>query len=613
MAERRGDTLPVPGKRAVRHGAARFAPHEKPRNMRRTLRRLWHYFSLEKKVLLSVAVFVALDGLVLLLVPYFIGLAVDQIGLRAGQVHFSSLIKILAALGLFYLADGFLVFCQGYLMASSGQRIVMGLRGSMFGKLQRLPVAFFDRHSRGDVMSRFTNDIENIDVTISQSTVQLMNALIMITGSLALMLWISPLLTAASLVVVPLVFILTRTIASRTAKMFVRQQMELGLLNGHIQESVSGLSIIKAFSHEEEEIKTFTAINKRLTETGMKAQVWSGYLMPLMNVINNLGFTVVASFGGFLAVKGMLSVGMIASFLTYSRQFSRPLNDVAAVFNTLQSAVAGAERVFDILDEPDEPADRKGAKDVAGFTEEIVFHDVSFGYQSDHPILKHIYFRVTPGETVALVGRTGAGKTTIMNLLTRFYDVSGGSVTLDGIDVRDYRRQSYRMLFGMVLQDTYLFQGSILENIRYGRPDATDEDVRKAAQAAAADGFIREMGRGYNTLIRENGANLSEGQRQLLTIARALLANPVILIMDEATSHVDTRTEWAIREGMSKLIQGRTCFIIAHRLSTIRHADQILVIDRGEIAERGTHRQLMEKKGIYYEMYQDQTAFAEDR
>lgn len=610
MAENRRNTSdlqqPVPGRGQRRRGAARFAPVEKPKNMKGTLRRLWTYFAAEKKTMTFVFVLIIADAGVTLITPYVIGQAVNQIGLRSHAVHFALLITILLVLGLAYVSDGLLTFLQGWLMSSAGQRIVMSLRNGLFHKLQKLPIAFFDRNHNGEIMSRLTNDIENVDVTISQSTVQLMNDVIMIAGSFVLMIWISPILTLASMIIVPLVFLLTRTIASRTSSLFVGQQRELGTLNGHIEESISGLSIVKAFSHEKEEIRKFTAINRRLTDVGMKAQIWSGFLMPLMNVINNLGFTAVASVGGYLAVKGMITVGMIASFLTYSRQFARPLNDVASIFNTLQSAVAGAERVFEIIDEQEEKPDRADAKIITNFKGDIVFDDVSFKYEKDHPILKHVDFHVHPGEMIALVGPTGAGKTTIINLLTRFYDVSEGEIRIDGVDIRDYRRSEFRRLFGIVLQDTYLFRGSILENIRYGKLDATYEAVRQAARAANADSFIMKMEKGYETVLRGNGEELSEGQKQLLTIARAVLTDSSILVMDEATSHVDTQTERRIQAAMSQLMHGRTSFIIAHRLSTIRNADKILVVENGQIAEQGTHHELLQRGGLYYAMYTDQ-------
>ncbi|MCO7125722.1 ABC transporter ATP-binding protein/permease [Sporolactobacillus shoreicorticis] len=591
-----------------KRGPARFAPVEKPKRIRETLRRLGSYFFQEKKALCTVFGFVLLDSIISLLIPYFIGLAINQIGVRAGAVHFSMLIQLLLVLAVFYLADGLLTFIQGWLMASAGQRMVVALRGSLFEKLQKLPISFFDRHNHGEIMSRLTNDIENIDVTISQSTVQLMNDVIMIAGSLVMMIWISPSLTLASLIMVPLVIILTKTIAVRTSKLFVEQQKELGTLNGHIEESISGLSVIKAFSHEQKEIERFTQMNQRLTDVGMHAQIWSGYLMPLMNVINNLGFAAVASVGGFLAVKKMITIGMIASFLTYSRQFSRPLNDVASIFNTLLSAIAGAERVFDIMEQKEEVPDQINARPISSKTckGDIDFYNVSFGYSPKRMIVKQVSFHARAGETIALVGPTGAGKTTLVNLLTRFYEPNFGSIRVDGIPITNYRRADYRSLFGMVLQDTYLFHGSFKDNLRYGRLDATDEEIKRAAIAAHADSFIMATEHGYGTMLQGSGENLSEGQKQLLTIARAVLSNPAILIMDEATSHVDTQTEHEIQEGMRQLMSGRTSIIIAHRLSTIRHADLILVVEDGMIAEQGRHEELLEKKGIYFSMYSDQ-------
>ncbi|MFX3617005.1 MAG: ABC transporter ATP-binding protein [Sporolactobacillus sp.] len=598
--------LPIPGRSGRPRGTARFAPVDKPGNTVATLKKLVSYLSGARAALLLVFFLIVVDAAVSLLIPYFIGLAVNQIGTVAHHVRFSGLIDFLLVLGSFYLMDGFLTASQGWIMAGAGQKIVMSLRSSLFDKLQHLPIAFFDQHPHGDMMSRLTNDIENIDVTISQSTVQLMNDVLMIGGSFIMMIWISPSLTLACLITVPLVFLLTRTIASRTSKLFVAQQNELGLLNSHIEESISGIQVIKAFSHEEEEIKTFTAINRELTDVGTKAQIWSGFLMPLMNVINNLGFTAVAAVGGYLAVKNLITVGMIASFLTYSRQFTRPLNDVASIFNTLLSAIAGAERVFEIIDEPEEERDKSHTKSLKEYKGRLTFDKVGFSYAGGHKVLQDVSFEVQPGQTIALVGQTGAGKTTLINLLTRFYDATDGRILLDGTDIRHYRRADYRLLFGMVLQEPYLFKGNFIENIRYGRPDASRKEVIQAARAAGCDGFIAKMPQGYETQLKGNAMELSEGQKQLLTIARALLKNPRILVMDEATSHVDSRTEAELQRAMNHLIKGRTCFIIAHRLSTIRHADQILVVREGQIVECGTHEELLRIGGIYQAMYRNQ-------
>jgi ATP-binding cassette subfamily B protein len=400
--------------------------------------------------------------------------------------------------------------------------------------------------------------------------------------------------------------LLTKSIAKRTKVLFKEQQKVLGKLNGHIEENISGIQVVKAFNHEEQSILQFDEINSMLCKIGIKAQIWSGFIMPLMNVINNLGFTVVAGVGGTLAVKEMITVGVIASFLSYSRQFSRPLNELANIFNTLQTAVAGAERVFEIIDEKEEDKDAENSIVLENPIGEVIFEEVSFGYREDVNIIDNINFKAAAGTNTALVGPTGAGKTTIVNLLSRFYDVSSGRILIDGIDIRDYSRDSLRKCFGIVLQDTYLFSGTIKENIKYGKLDATDEEIKAAAKMASADNFIKHMPNGYESQLLENGANLSQGQRQLIAIARAILANPAILILDEATSSVDTRTELRIQEAMLKLMNGRTSFIIAHRLSTIRDADVIMVVEDGEIKERGNHEDLLVKRGYYYNLYNSQ-------
>jgi ATP-binding cassette subfamily B protein len=455
-------------------------------------------------------------------------------------------------------------------------------------------------------MSRLSNDIDNVSNTISQSTTQLMSGLVVITGSLLMMLILSPLLTVVSMITVPLVFLLTRTIAKRTSVLFKNQQVELGKLNGHIEETISGIEVVKAFNHEEKVIEEFDMVNMRLRAVGLKAQIWSGFLMPIMNVINNLGFAIVAVVGGILAVKSLITVGAIASFITYSRQFVRPLNDLANIFNVLQSGVAGAERVFEIIDEQEEPADPVNALALENPKGHVVFENVSFGYRSDVPILKNVSFEAKVGSSTALVGPTGAGKTTIVNLLTRFYDVTSGRILLDGRDIREYTRDSLRRCFGFVLQDTYLFSGTISENIKYGKPDATKEEVEQAARMANADAFIKRLPNQYETVLSENGGNLSQGQKQLLAIARVILAKPSVLILDEATSSIDTRTELHIQEALLTLMENRTSFIIAHRLNTIRDADTIMVIDHGQLVEKGSHETLLEKQGKYNNMFFNQ-------
>ncbi|KEO84931.1 ABC transporter ATP-binding protein [Tumebacillus flagellatus] len=586
-------------------GARGRGPVVKPKNFKGTLKRLWQYFGRERSLLTLIFVLILVDAGITLCAPYLIGRSIDAMS-EQGGVDFTLLEMIIGTLLVAYVADAVLTFFQGWLMAGVSQRIVKRLRGALFEKLQKLPVSFFDTRTHGELMSRLSNDIDNVSNTISQATTQLMSGAITIVGTFIMMLVLSPLLTLASVVTIPLVFLLTRTIAKRTAVLFKNNQVHLGKLNGHIEESITGLHVVKAFNHEDKVIEEFEAINQNLKEIGLKAQIWSGFLMPIMNVINNLGFTIVAVVGAVLAVNGMVTVGVIASFLSYSRQFVRPLNDLANIFNVLQSGVAGAERVFEILDEQEEPDDAPNAIELKNPAGRVVFENVSFGYNPDVPILKNVNFDSPAGTSTALVGPTGAGKTTVVNLLTRFYDVTSGAIYLDGRDIREYTRDSLRRCFGIVLQDTYLFSGTIKENIKYGNPDASDAEVEAAAKMANADVFIRRLPKGYETELAENGGNLSQGQRQLLAIARVILAKPSLLILDEATSSIDTRTELHIQEALLQILKGRTSFIIAHRLNTIRDADRIMVVDQGHILEQGSHEELIEQQGRYYNMFYNQ-------
>ncbi|WP_055670063.1 ABC transporter ATP-binding protein [Desnuesiella massiliensis] len=595
----------MPGNNNFR-GHRGMTPVIKPKNFKETFKRLWTYFGKERKLLMTILVLIIGSSGLGLLVPFLIGRAVDSMSSNKMSVDFNMLKIITFILIITYFIDSFMNFIQGWIMAGISQRIVLNLRGTLFQKLQRLPVSFFDSHTHGEVMSRLTNDIENISTTISQSTIQLMSSSINIVGAFIMMIILSPLLTLASIITIPMVFFMTNIIARKTKVLFKEQQIMLGKLNGDIEEAISGIQVIKAFNREENVIGQFEEVNSKLCHVGIKAQVWSGYIMPLMNVINNIGFAAVASVGGILALRGLITVGIIASFLSYSRQFSRPLNDLANIFNTLQSAVAGAERVFETLDEDEEAKDVEEAKILEDVRGEVTFNQVNFSYRADKPILKNINFNVNAGINVALVGSTGAGKTTIVNLLTRFYEVSQGEILIDGKNIKEYTRDSLRKCFGIVLQDTYLFSGTIKENIKYGRLDAKDEEVEAAAVMANADHFINRLPHGYDTMLLDGGVNLSQGQRQLLAIARAILANPSILILDEATSNVDTRTELKIQEAMLKLMKGRTSFIIAHRLSTIKDADIIMVINGGEIIEAGSHQELIDKKGAYHKLYESQ-------
>lgn len=581
-------------------------PVEKPRDFKGTMGRLWHFVGKERKHLWFIFLIVGIESLLILLGPYLIGVAVDAILDAKVKRVFTWLEITVLVLLIAYIVNSFLALLQGWMMAGVSQRVVKNLRSALFRKLQRLPLHFFDARTHGEMMSRFSNDIDNVSSSVSQSTTQLITGLFTILGSLVMMLILSPLLTLASLITVPLVFFLARTITKRTAVLFRNQQRELGKLNGHIEETISGIQVVKAFNHEEKAIADFEEANQRLRKVGLKAQIWSGFLMPMMNVINNLGFTAVAVVGGLLAGSGMITVGVVASFISYSRQFVRPLNDLANIFNILQSGVAGAERVFEVLDEREEPEDDPDAIELGNPKGQVVFENVRFGYRPDAPILKDLSFEAEAGSSTAIVGRTGAGKTTIVSLLTRFYDVTEGRILIDGRDIRLYSRQSLRKCFGVVLQDTYLFSGTIRENITYGKPDATDEEVERAAHLANAQPFIQRLPQKYDTVLTENGGNLSQGERQLLAIARVILADPSILILDEATSSIDTRTEHHIQEALLRVMKGRTSFIIAHRLNTIRDADKILMVEAGEIVEQGSHEALMRMGGRYRQMFLSQ-------
>ncbi len=603
MSEKRVN-LPPPGMGGPGR-PARGMPGVKPRDMKGTLGRLWDLTRGHRGGLGWILLLSGLASGVSILSPYLTGNAVSAIS--EGKTIAAALISLAAV----YVADWLIRFLQQFFMASIGQRIIRHIRQVLFDKIKALPLTFFDRHQHGELMSRLTNDVDNISTTISGSLTMLLTYAFTITGILIAMLLLSPVLTLVAIAGVGLIFLLTRTVTKRTRRLFKEQQQALGVLNGQIEESVSGLSVVKTFCREAEMKEEFEEKNDRLCRTAIRAMIWSGFLMPLMNVINNLCYLAIAVFSGILFVRGhFASIGLITSFLLYVRQFTRPFVEIANIYNNFQTAVAGAERVFEIMDEQPEPVDRPDALALSQPRGDIELRHVSFGYTPGKQVLKDISFAVPAGTQVAIVGPTGSGKTTVINLLTRFYDVSEGSILLDGHDLRDYRMADLRDAFGVVLQDTALFAESVLENIRYGHRDATLEDVRAAARIAGADAFIERLPEGYNTVLEQGGAELSQGERQLITIARAVLVNAPIMILDEATSSVDTMTEQKIRRALLTLCKDRTSFIIAHRLSTIRDSDIILLIEDGQIAEKGTHEELMALNGRYALMYRTQTGTA---
>jgi len=527
-------------------------------------------------------------------------------------VDFAALAQILALVVVVYVLSSVLSWAQNYIMAGVTQRTIYRLREETDGKLGRLPLKYFDTASRGDVLSRVTNDIDNIANTLQQTLTQLITAVLTVIGVLAMMFWISPLLAVISLLTVPLSFFVTMAIAKRSKPHFTDQWKWTGILNGHVEESYTGHDLVKVFGHRRESIAQFDAANARMYESSFKAQFISGIIQPAIMVISNLNYVAIAVIGGMRVATGTMSLGDVQAFIQYSRQFTMPITQIAGVANILQSGVASAERVFELLDQPEEEPDADPSRSIADVRGRIVFDAVAFRYVPDAPLIDDLHLEVEPGEIVAIVGPTGAGKTTLVNLLMRFYDVDAGRITIDGVPTMEMRRDDVRRCFGMVLQDTWLFEGTIRDNIAYGAEGATAEQVEAAARAARVDHFVRTLPDGYETMLTEGGSNISAGERQLLTIARAFLADPAILILDEATSSVDTRTEVLIQQAMAELRSGRTAFVIAHRLSTIRNADTIIVLEHGSIVEQGDHDSLMEARGAYYRLYQSQFEAPED-
>ena len=592
---------------------------EKPKDFRGTLTRLMVYLKPRRVQLLIVIVFAVLGTAFSIAGPKIMGQVTTRLfdGLMAKylsvylhapmpSIDFRYIGRIIIVLIGLYSISSFFNYIQQYQMAGISQKIVFDMRRDVNDKLSRLPLRFFDSRTHGEIMSRVTNDIDNISSTLQQSITQLITSVCTIIGVLIMMLTISPLLTLITLVTLPLSFLATANIARLSQKNFSAQQKELGALNGHVEEMYTGHKIIKAFGHEEESIGLFNGINGRLYNAAWKAQFVSGIIMPVMNFISNIGYVLICVVGGILAAKKALKLGDIQAFIQYSRQFTMPIAQTANIANILQSTIASAERVFEILDELEEIPDSPDAVVLDSPGGEVRFQNVKFGYKEDVPLMEDMNIEVKQGQTIAIVGPTGAGKTTLVNLLMRFYEINAGRISVDGVDIRDIRRGPLRTMFGMVLQDTWLFNGTIRENIAYGRAGATEDQIIEAAKAAHADHFIRALPDGYATILNEEASNISQGEKQLLTIARAFLSDPAILILDEATSSVDTRTEVAIQKAMKVLMKGRTSFVIAHRLSTIRDAELILVMNNGSIIEMGNHRELLAKGGFYADLYNSQ-------
>ncbi|OME04992.1 multidrug ABC transporter ATP-binding protein [Paenibacillus odorifer] len=585
-------------------------PKAKAKDWSGTLIRIWSYLAERKAKLILVLIMVVFSSALALLGPYMIGRAVDNYLEGTGGRSWVVFLTSLACVYIFYSLTSWL---QNIWMIEIAQETVLRMRMELFSHLHRLPISFFNRRQQGEIMSRLTNDIENVSSTLNSSAIQIFSSVLTLLGTVGVMLWLSPLLTLLTFLVVPLMLLGMRWITRRTGPLFKERQRNVGELNGYIEETLSGQRIIKAFSQEERVISGFHERNKRIMLSGYWAQSISGFIPKLMNGLNNLSFAIVAGIGGLLAIRGSITVGVIIVFVEYTRQFTRPLNDLANQWNTLLSAVAGAERVFEVLDEETEAKDEGAAKSLETVQGAVKFENVAFSYDGGSNTLQDISFVAKPGEMIALVGPTGAGKTTLIGLLSRFYDPNKGKITLDGLDITSIRRESLRSHMAFVLQDSFLFKGSIRDNIRYGRLDASDEEVEEAAKLANAHSFIMRMPEGYERMLSADGSGISQGQKQLLSIARAILANPSMLVLDEATSSIDTVTEIKIQEGLQALMKGRTSFVIAHRLGTIRAADRILVLQGGRLLQQGSHEELLKQGGLYSELVQGRRKEALDK
>lgn len=596
-------------------GPGMSMPAEKAKDFKGTLKRLIRYLRPHQYQLAAVLVMAVLSTVFSIVSPKVMGKATTKLfegimakiqGVPGAAIDFAYVWQIIMVLVGLYVLSSLFSYVQQYLMAGVAQKTVYDLRRDVNAKLNRLPLKYFDARTHGEILSRVTNDVDNISNTLQQSLTQLITSILTLIGVIVMMLSISPLMTLIAVLTLPLSVLAITQVAKRSQKQFVRQQAELGKLNGHVEEMYTGHKIIKAFGREKTSLEQFDDINERLYTAGWKAQFISGVIMPIMSFIGNIGYVLVSVVGGILVTKRTIEIGDVQAFIQYARQFTMPITQTANIANIIQSTVASAERVFEILDEEEEVPESARPKVLKEPRGDVAFNHVKFGYDPQHPLIEDMNINVSQGQTIAIVGPTGAGKTTLINLLMRFYEVGDGAITVDGVNIAEMKRGDLRSMFGMVLQDTWLFNGTIRDNIAYGREGATEEEVVRAAKMAYADHFIRTLPDGYDTILNEEASNISQGQKQLLTIARAILADPAILILDEATSSVDTRTEVQIQKAMNELMKGRTSFVIAHRLSTIKDADLILVMNHGSVIEKGTHEQLLAAKGFYADLYNSQ-------
>ncbi|BFJ84944.1 ABC transporter ATP-binding protein [Ruthenibacterium sp. CLA-JM-H11] len=606
---------PRPGGR----GPGAMMPGEKAKDFKGTMKKLLAYLGKFLPSIILVLVCAAASTIFSIFGPKILGQATTKLfeGVIAlltgtGTIDFDAIAQILIFLLCLYLISALLSYVQGWVMAGVATKLSYSMRRDISNKIDRMPLAYFDRVQSGEVLSRITNDVDTVTQTLNQSLSQIVSNVTMMVGVLCMMLSISPIMTLVALCILPFSVLIVMNVVKRSQPYFQQQQEYLGHVNGHVEEMYGGHVIVSAFNGEEDSLATFDKLNERLYTSAWKSQFLSGMMMPLMNFVGNLGYVGICVLGGFLSLNGTISVGDIQAFIQYVRQFTQPINQIANISNVLQQTAAAAERVFAFLEEDEEAPDTQQPLSMDVVKGEVDFAHVHFGYVPEKTIINDFSAIIKPGQKVAIVGPTGAGKTTMVKLLMRFYDVSGGAILLDKYNVKQFRRNDLRDMFGMVLQDTWLYNDTIRENIRYGRLNATDEEVLEAAKAAQVDHFVRTLPHGYDTVLNEDATNISQGQKQLLTIARTIISEPKILIFDEATSSVDTRTEIAIQKAMDHLMEGRTSFIIAHRLSTIRDADVILVMRDGDIVETGNHEELLAKGGFYAELYNSQFASPDD-